>query len=61
VNAVLPVLTAGATFAFTTLAGVFAGYWIEQATGQGLWVLGGLIAGIAIGGYSAYRLLLRSM
>jgi hypothetical protein len=61
VNAVVPVLAAGGTFAGTTLAGLLLGFWIGHATGQGLWVVGGLAAGVALGGYSAFRLLLRSL
>ena len=60
-NPVLPVVTAGATFAMTTLLGLAAGIWIARVTGQGGWVLAGIFAGLAVGGYSAYRLLLRSM
>jgi len=57
----IPVLAAGATFAMTALAGLAAGYWLGHATGAPLWVAGGLAAGILLGGYSAYRLLLRSL
>jgi hypothetical protein len=61
VNGVLPVLGAGATFAASALLGLLAGVWLARSTGQGLWVLGGFVAGIGLGGYSAYRLLRRSM
>ena len=60
-NGVLPVLSAGATFAASALLGLVAGIWLTRSTGQALWVLGGLGAGIVLGGYSAYRLLRRSM
>ncbi len=60
VNNVLPVLAAGGTFAGTTLVGLAIGIAIASRTGQQLWVLGGLLAGLALGGYSAARLLLRS-
>ena len=59
-NPITPVLAAGGTFAAATLAGLFAGFWIGRATGQPLWVIGGLAAGLGLGGYSAYRMLLRS-
>lgn len=56
-----PVLAAGGTFAVTVLLGLFAGVAIGRHTGQPLWALGGLLAGVGIGGYSAVRLLLRSL
>lgn len=58
---VVPVLAAGGTFAVAALAGLIAGIWLARSTGNGLWVAGGLFAGMAAGGYSAVRLLLRSM
>jgi hypothetical protein len=61
VNAVVPVLAAGGTFAAATLLGLLAGVWIGRATGQPLWTVGGLLAGLLLGGYSALRLLLRSL
>jgi hypothetical protein len=61
VNAVTPVLAAGGTFAASTLIGLLAGFWIGRATGQELWVIGGLVAGLGLGGYSAFRMLLRSL
>jgi hypothetical protein len=57
----LPVLAAGGTFTVAALAGLLVGIWLGRTTGQPLWVIGGLLAGIAVGGYSAFRLLLRSM
>jgi hypothetical protein len=61
VNSLVPAIAAGSTFAAATLAGMVVGLLAARATGQGLWVLGGLFAGMALGGYSAVRLLLRSM
>lgn len=58
---VVPVLAAGGTFAAAALGGLAAGIWISHASGNGLWVPAGLFAGMALGGYSAVRLLLRSM
>jgi hypothetical protein len=57
----MPVLAAGGTFAFTVLLGLGAGLLIAQRTGQQLWVLAGLFAGLALGGYSAFALLRKSM
>lgn len=56
-----PVLAAGGTFAVTVLVGLVVGIWISDRTHQPLWVLGGLFGGLALGGYSAVRLLMRSM
>ena len=53
------VIGAGASFAVTVLAGLLLGIWLAGRTGQQLWVLGGLFAGLAIGGYAAFRLILR--
>lgn len=55
------IIGAGATFAGTTIAGLILGVWLAGKTGQQLWVLGGLFGGLALGGYSAIRLLMRAM
>jgi len=57
----MPVVAAGGTFAMTTLAGLVIGIWIGSRSGQGLWALAGLFVGLALGGYSAYRLMMRSL
>ncbi|HTA38021.1 MAG TPA: hypothetical protein VK760_03035 [Candidatus Acidoferrales bacterium] len=57
----MPVLGAGGAFAVTALAGLGAGVLIAQRTGQHMWVLGGLFAGLAVGGFSAFSLLRKSM
>ena len=56
----LPVIAAGGTFTGATLAGLIAGVFAGSRTGQPLWAFVGLIAGLAIGGYSAARLLLKT-
>ena len=56
-----PVLAAGGTFTVSVLIGLWAGAAIGRQTGQPLWALAGLLAGVGIGGYSAVRLLLRSL
>jgi hypothetical protein len=61
VKSALPVLAAGGTFAGTVLLGLLAGIWISEGTHEPLWVLGGLVVGLVLGGYGALRLLLRSM
>jgi uncharacterized protein YneF (UPF0154 family) len=61
VKSVAPVLAAGSTFAVATLAGLFAGVWIGHRTGQPLWVPAGLLAGLGLGAFSAFRLLMRSL
>ena len=58
---VVPVIAAGGTFATAAICGLLAGIWLAGRTGSQLWVLGGLAAGLVIGGYSAMRLLLRSL
>ena len=43
-----------------TLAGVAAGYWVDQQLGtQPLFVLVGFLAGAGIGGFGIYRLVTR--
>ncbi|HUA09370.1 MAG TPA: AtpZ/AtpI family protein [Candidatus Acidoferrales bacterium] len=55
------VLTAGSTFAVTVLGGLLLGVAIGERTRQPLWALAGLFVGLGIGGYSAVRLLMRSL
>ncbi len=61
VKTLAPVLAAGGTFVGTTLAGLALGIFLGQKTAQPLWAFGGLMAGVAIGGYGAVRLLMRSV
>ena len=43
-----------------TLAGVAAGYWVDQQLGtQPLFILVGFLAGAGIGGFGIYRLVTR--
>ncbi len=44
-----------------TLLGLGAGILVDQRTGGQLYVIAGLFAGMLLGGYAAFRLLLRSM
>ena len=50
----MPVLGAGGTFAISALLGLVAGLLIAQRSGQPMWTLGGLFAGLAVGGFSAF-------
>ena len=52
------ILAAGGTFAGATLAGLVLGSFVSGRTGQVLWVPGLLLAGLAVGGYAAVRMLL---
>jgi hypothetical protein len=61
VKAALPIIGAGAAFAGTVLLGLLGGIGLAGKTGQPLWALGGLFGGLALGGYAAVRLMLRSM
>ncbi|HVA27841.1 MAG TPA: hypothetical protein VNF68_06655 [Candidatus Baltobacteraceae bacterium] len=57
----LPIIAAGGTFAGAALAGLLGGIVLAGRSGNQLWVLGGLFAGLALGGYSAVRMLLRTL
>lgn len=59
-NELVPVIAAGGTFAGATLAGLLIGIFIGGRTGQPLWAFVGLIVGLAVGAYSAVRLLFRA-
>ena len=58
---IAPVVAAGGAFAVTTLAGLLVGFWLTERTNVQMWTAGGLFAGLLVGGYSAYRLLMRSL
>jgi ATP synthase protein I len=50
----------GMVLLVTTLAGVAAGYWVDQELGtQPLFILVGFLAGAGIGGFGIYRLVTR--
>jgi len=57
----LPVLGAGGAFAGTAVVGLLAGVWLAGLLRMPFLPAAGLFAGLALGGYSAYRLLIRSM
>ncbi len=60
-KAFAPVLSAGGTFAIAGLAGLGLGIWMAAKTGLGWWAFIGLMAGLAVGAYGAFRLLQRSL
>lgn len=45
----------GATFVLSVLAGMALGLWLARVTSESAWVLGGLLAGLAVGAYLAFR------
>ena len=50
----------GMVLLVTTLAGVAAGYWLDQQLGtQPIFAIVGFLAGAAIGGFGIYRLVTR--
>jgi hypothetical protein len=57
----LPVLAAGGTFAAAAIAGLIGGILLANQARQPLLAPVGLLLGAAIGGYSAVRVLLRSI
>lgn len=60
VRSVGPLLGAGSAFAGLTLLGFAAGVALGERGGP--WcVLGGLVGGMLLGGYSAYRLLAKAL
>jgi len=61
VNPVFSVAAAGGSFATATLAGLFAGAWLAGRFRTPVLAVAGLFVGLVLGGYSAYRLLMRSV
>jgi hypothetical protein len=57
----MPILAAGGTFACTTLAGLFAGAWLAARLHVPVLTVVGLFLGLALGGYYAFRMLMRSV
>jgi hypothetical protein len=57
----LPVLVAGGTFAAASVIGLLGGVLAAERVGQPLLVPAGLAVGAAIGGYSAIRVIVRSL
>jgi hypothetical protein len=61
VRDILPVVVAGGTFAAFAIIGLLAGVLAAGRAGQPLFVPAGLVLGVAVGGYSAIRLIARSI
>ncbi len=57
----LSIVAAGAGFAGASIAGLAIGIEIGARRSEPLWALGGLMAGAAIGAYSAFRLLVAAI
>ncbi|MBC5815835.1 MAG: AtpZ/AtpI family protein [Candidatus Eremiobacteraeota bacterium] len=57
----LKLVAAGGTFAGSALLGLVLGIWLAGRTNQPLWVLGGIFAGLALGGWSAFRMLVQEL
>ena len=53
-------LTAGSTFGIIVLLGIAGGFALARRTGAPLWVVGGLIAGVLVGGALAAKALLEA-
>jgi hypothetical protein len=61
VKALLPVLFAGGSFAGAAILGLLVGVVVAERLGAPLLTPAGLILGLIAGGYSAFRLLAKSM
>jgi len=57
----LKLVAAGGTFAGSALLGLLLGIWLGGRTNQPLWVLAGIFAGIVLGGWSAFRMLVQEL
>ncbi|MFN2527781.1 MAG: hypothetical protein ABR584_03595 [Candidatus Baltobacteraceae bacterium] len=57
----LKLVAAGGTFAGSAILGLLLGIWLAGLTGSSLWVMGGMLAGIGLGGYAAARLVLAEL
>lgn len=54
------VIAAGSAFAGAGVTGLLIGIWVDHARHTEYYAVAGLFAGIIVGGYAAYRLLLQS-
>ena len=58
---VAPLLGAGGAFTASVVAGFGVGVLVDEWTRSRYYTLAGLFIGIVLGGYGAFRLLLRSL
>jgi hypothetical protein len=61
VKTLLPVVVAGSAFAAAAVIGLFCGILAAGWRGNPLWAPVGLMLGAAVGAYSAFRVLVKSM
>ncbi|MGA8474820.1 MAG: hypothetical protein WB681_07095 [Candidatus Cybelea sp.] len=57
----LPVVVAGSAFAAVAIVGLVCGVFVAGWRGNPLWAPIGLMLGAAVGAYSAFRVLTKSM
>ncbi len=60
-RALLPVVAAGSAFAGAAILGLLVGIVVAGRHGSALWPPAGLVAGGALGAYSAFRILAQAM
>jgi len=61
VKSLLPVVAAGSAFAAAAVVGLAFGVLVASRRGEPLWAPAGLMLGAAVGAYSAFRVLLKTM
>jgi putative F0F1-ATPase subunit (Ca2+/Mg2+ transporter) len=52
-------VAAGSAFAGGGIAGLLIGIWVDHWQGTQYYAVAGLFAGVALGGYAAFRMLLQ--
>jgi hypothetical protein len=60
IKELMPVIAAGGAFAGTAIVGLLVGIFVASRTGSQAWVFGGLMVGLGLGGYAAFRAFQRS-
>ena len=60
-KSLLPVVAAGSAFAAAAVVGLAFGVLVASRRGEPLWAPAGLMLGAAVGAYSAFRVLLKTM
>jgi hypothetical protein len=61
VKTLLPVVAAGSAFAGAAVVGLICGVLAASRRGEPLWAPVGLMLGAAVGAYSAFRVLVKTM